>query len=99
MIKSILFDFNGVIIDDEKLQLKAYTTVLKEQEIELTETDYFASLGMDDVRFVEAAFKRAGIPLTDTVLGEVIERKSASHRTMIEDDLPLFPGAVTFIKS
>jgi beta-phosphoglucomutase-like phosphatase (HAD superfamily) len=24
MIKAILFDFNGVIIDDESLQMKAY---------------------------------------------------------------------------
>jgi len=99
MIKAILFDFNGVIIDDEHLQLKAYRTVLKEEGIDLTEEDYFSSLGMDDVRFVQAAFARAGIPLPDIVLTGVIERKTAAHRLLIEDRLPLFPGVVTFVKS
>jgi beta-phosphoglucomutase len=99
MIKAILFDFNGVIIDDEALQLAAYREVLKAHEIELTDSDYYSSLGMDDVRFVGAAFARAGKPLPDLVLADVIERKSAVHRSLIEDELPLFPGVVTFIKA
>jgi beta-phosphoglucomutase len=99
MIKAILFDFNGVIIDDEALQLKAYQEVLRQEGIELTKEDYYSSLGMDDVRFLRAAFARAGLPLPDTVLEGVIERKSAAHRALIEDELPLFPGVVTFVKA
>ena len=33
MIKAILFDFNGVIIDDETIQMKAYQEILKGHEI------------------------------------------------------------------
>jgi beta-phosphoglucomutase-like phosphatase (HAD superfamily) len=29
MIKAIFFDFNGVIIDDETIQMKAYQEVLR----------------------------------------------------------------------
>lgn len=99
MIRAILFDFNGVIIDDEPLQLKAYQKTLSEEGIELSESDYYSSLGMDDIRFVQAAYGRAGKPLPDSVLGTVIERKSAEHRALIEDELPLFPGVVTFVKA
>ena len=49
MIQAILFDFNGVIIDDERIHLRAYREVLQEHDVELTEEDYFQCLGMDDV--------------------------------------------------
>jgi beta-phosphoglucomutase len=100
MIRAILFDFNGVIIDDEPLQLKAYQEVLRAEDIiALTEADYYSCLGMDDVRFARAAFERAGRETTDAQLAGIIERKTARHRELIKDELPLFPGVVTFVKS
>jgi HAD superfamily hydrolase (TIGR01509 family) len=99
MIQAIFFDFNGVIIDDERLQLAAYQDVLREHSIELTEADYFGALGMDDKTFVQAAFARADKTLTDEVLGNVLAAKGALHRKLIEDELPLFPGVVTFLKT
>ena len=63
MIKAILMDFNGVIINDEPLQMKAYQEILKGEEIDLTEADYNACFGMDDRTFVETAFTRAGMLL------------------------------------
>ncbi len=99
MIKAILFDFNGVIIDDEPIQMRAYQEVLKAEGITLTEEEYYASLGMDDKTFVRAAYARAVLELPEEKLLELIERKTASHRKMIEKELPLFPGVVTFIKA
>ena len=99
MIQAILFDFNGVIIDDEPLQMAAYQDVLREQGIELTESDYYSALGMDDKTFVRAAFERARQTLTDDVLKVVLDAKGVRHRKLIEDDLPLFPGVVTFLKA
>jgi beta-phosphoglucomutase len=99
MIQAVFFDFNGVIVNDEPLQLKAYTEVLGREGLALTEEDYYGSLGMDDVAFVRAAFGRAGRELTDELLGRVIEAKTAAHRELLKDELPLFPGVVTFIKA
>jgi beta-phosphoglucomutase len=99
MIQAILFDFNGVIIDDEPLQMSAYQVVLREQGIELTESDYYGALGMDDKTFVRAAFERSKQTLTDDILKVVLEAKGVQHRKLIEDELPLFPGVVTFLKA
>ena len=99
MIQAILFDFNGVIIDDEPLQMSAYQDVLREQGIELTESDYYGALGMDDKTFVRAQFERAGLTLTDDILKIVLDAKGVRHRKLIEDELPLFPGVVTFLKA
>jgi beta-phosphoglucomutase len=99
MIKAIFFDFNGVIIDDETIQMKAYREVLRGHDIELTEEWYFGALGMDDRTFVRAMFERAQKPLTDAVLESVLGAKTDAHRSAIEDQLPLFPGVLTFLKA
>jgi HAD superfamily hydrolase (TIGR01509 family) len=99
MIHAICFDFNGVIVDDERLQMQAYQELLREQGIELTESDYFSALGMDDKTFVRAAFDRGNKELSDEVLRAMLEAKTVRHRKLIENDLPLFPGVVTFLKA
>ena len=99
MIKAILFDFNGVIIDDEALQMKAYQEALGTLGIKLTEEEYYSALGMDDATFVRTAFERAGKTTDDETMRTLIERKSELHRQLLEDELPFFPGVVTFIKA
>jgi HAD superfamily hydrolase (TIGR01509 family) len=99
MIKAIFFDFNGVIIDDEPLQLKAAQAALEAEGVALTERDYYDSLGMDDLTFFRAAFARAGREPTDEVFNRAVEAFTKSHRELIEEELPLFPGVVTFIKA
>src|SRR5215213_2837202 len=99
MIKAIFFDFNGVIIDDETIQMKAYQEVLRGHEIAVTEELYFAALGMDDKTFVQSMFEQASKPLTGPVLENVLGAKTDLHRQMIEDELPLFPGVLKFLKA
>ena len=99
MIKAIFFDFNGVIIDDEPLQMAVYQEVLREHGIEITEADYYNALGLDDKGFVRVAFARAKKNLTDELLNQVLEEKSVRHRKLIADELPLFTGVVTFLKA
>ena len=99
MIKAIFFDFNGVIIDDETIQMKAYQEVLSGHEIGVTQELYFGALGMDDKTFVQSMFAHAKKPLSDSLLVEVLGAKTDLHRQMIEDELPLFPGVLKFLKA
>jgi phosphoglycolate phosphatase/beta-phosphoglucomutase len=99
MIQAIFFDFNGVIIDDERLQMEAYKEVLRGHGIELTIEDYYSALGLDDKGFVRFAFERGGKELSDGQLKEVLAAKGVIHRKAFEDELPLFPGVVTFLKA
>ncbi|MBK6589811.1 MAG: HAD family phosphatase [Acidobacteria bacterium] len=98
MIKAILMDFNGVIIDDERVQMKAYQEVLKADGIDLTEEDYFSSLGMDDKTFVANAYARAGRSVEPSQVEELIAAKSAKWKESVSADLPLFDGIPNFIE-
>jgi len=91
-------DFNGVILNDEPVQMKAYQEVLKADAIDLTEDDYFSSLGMDDKTFVTNAFERAGKKVDAARIEEIIEAKSAKWKTMVSAELPLFDGIGDFIE-
>lgn len=97
MIEAIFFDFNGIIIDDERLHMTAYQQVLSGHDVTLTEAQYFAGLGMDDVTFARTALERAG-KLNDELVRAVLDAKTALYRKMIEDDLPVYSGLVNFLK-
>ena len=99
MIKAIFFDFNGVIIDDETIQMNAYQEVFKGHGIDVTEEWYFGSLGMDDKTFIRSMFERAKKPMPENALEDVLTTKTERHRAMIEDELPLCPGVLTFLKA
>jgi beta-phosphoglucomutase-like phosphatase (HAD superfamily) len=98
MIKAILFDFNGVIIDDEPIQMRVYQELLAAEGVELTDEDYAASHGMDDVTFVKAAYERRDKKVTDKKVGEVIDAKFAKWREVVGDKLPLFDGIENFVE-
>ena len=91
-------DFNGVIIDDELVQMRAYQEILSGEGIDLTEADYFASLGMDDRTFVEAAFTRAGKMVEPEKGEEIVKAKTAKWLELVSNDLPLFDGIENFVK-
>jgi beta-phosphoglucomutase len=99
MIRAILFDYNGVIVNDEPLHLKAYRDLLQSEGIALTDDDYYSCLGMDDLTFTRAAFERAGREATDDEARALIERKTERYAESIKDELPLSPGVVTFVKA
>jgi len=98
MIKAILFDFNGVIIDDEPVQMRAYQEVLKDHGIDLTEEDYYASLGMDDHTFVRNAFKVKGLPEPNGKTDEIVDAKFARWKESVTAKLPLFEGIENFVE-
>jgi HAD superfamily hydrolase (TIGR01509 family) len=98
MIKAILLDFNGVIIDDEPLQMQTYQEILKGEDIDLSEEDYYSSMGMDDKTFIESAYRRAEKDFTDDRVSEILEAKTAKWREIVEKEIPLFGGVENFVK-
>lgn len=98
MIRTILFDFNGVIIDDEPLQLKAYQEILKDDGVNFTEEDYYKCAGMDNERFVRRQFENAGKEVTGERLNEIVAAKTESWKKIVDAEMPLFAGVENFIR-
>jgi len=94
-----LFDFNGVLVDDELVHLAAFADVLAPLGITLTRELYEERyLAYDDrgcFRAVLADHGRAHDPETVAAL---VEAKKPHYRARIETGLRIFPGAVDLVK-
>lgn len=98
MIKAILFDFNGVIIDDELIQMNAYKEVLLDDGIDLTEEKYFNCLGMNDQHFLKTIYMNEGKTVEDGKLPALIDAKTSKWREKIENEIPIYEGMEDFLK-
>lgn len=93
MLRAIIFDFNGVLVDDEPIHLELFQKVLAEEGIPLSEKDYYARyLGMDDRGCFKAAFAEHGRELDGRHLAELIQRKARYYRGSIKTKVRPFPG-------
>jgi beta-phosphoglucomutase len=100
VLRAILFDFNGVLVDDEPIHLEAFQRVLGEEGVRLTEDDYYSRyLGLDDRSCFAAVLTAAGEQPTVPRLMRLITRKSSYYQERIRGrGYPLFPGAVELVR-
>lgn len=98
MIRAILMDFNGVIINDERIQMKLYQDIFKEEGFEMTEADYLACTGMDDAAFIKHQYKRVKQKITEKQVNQIRVKKTEAWRQVIDLEMPLCDGVENFIK-
>ena len=99
MLKAIIFDCDGVIVDSEPHHMKALQRILAEEGIPLTKEEYFERyLAMDDKGCFETALKAHGRSVDNKILKNLIIRKMALYRELSRQELFLYPGVVEFVK-
>ena len=100
MTPAILFDFNGVIVDDEPQHCEALIATLGEDGFTLDRDTYYREyLGFDDRECFRFSFARMGRATDEPALLRAIERKNAHYERAIRGSLRLVPGAEDFIES
>ncbi|MBZ0112168.1 MAG: HAD family phosphatase [Thermoanaerobaculia bacterium] len=99
MLRAILFDFNGILVDDEPIHLELFQQVLDEEGIALSREDYWKHyLGFDDAECFRAVFRSAGRELEAAHSMRLIARKASYYRErMRRSGYPFFPGGVELV--
>jgi beta-phosphoglucomutase len=98
VLKAIIFDFNGILVDDEPIHLELFRRVLEEERLSLSDEDYYAKyLGMDDRGCFRAVFQAHGRELTDLQLEELIARKAIYYKQTIAQRTRIFPGVTRLV--
>jgi beta-phosphoglucomutase len=99
VFRATLFDFNGVLVDDELVHLAAFQDVLRPLGIELTDADYWEKyLGFDDVGAFEAIFSDFGREATRAELLHLVETKRPHYMRRAQAELKTFPGAADLVR-
>jgi HAD superfamily hydrolase (TIGR01509 family) len=99
MSRAILFDFNGVIVNDEPQHCEALIATLATYGCSLDQEGYYRDyLGFDDRECFRFAFERMGRPTDEAQIREAIERKAGRYAAAIRASLELVPGSAEFIR-
>jgi HAD superfamily hydrolase (TIGR01509 family) len=100
MLKAVIFDFNGIIVDDEPIHFRLFQKVLGEEGIRLSEDAYYERyLGFDDRGAFSAGFRENNRPLDESKLHQLIERKALYYQDAIREQVAIFPGVTKLVSS
>jgi beta-phosphoglucomutase len=92
-LSAIIFDFDGVIADTERLHLRAFREVLAGQGVDLTEADYFARyLGFNDGDVLRSVARDCGLAPDDARLAAMLRDKAARYARLIATLPVLYEG-------
>ena len=99
-LQAIVFDFDGVIADSERLHLRAYQEILAPEGITVSTEEYLDRyLGYDDVGVFKAVGRDKGVAMDDQRVAELIARKGERYESLAAAGEMLFPGAADFIRT
>ena len=96
---AVIFDFDGVIADTERLHLGAFREIFETRGWTLTDADYFDRyLGCDDHGLVVSYASDFSIALTADEIQDLVERKTRAFARHLSSPAVLFPGAAEAIR-
>jgi beta-phosphoglucomutase-like phosphatase (HAD superfamily) len=99
-IRAVIFDFNGVLVDDESVHFELFREVLAQEEVVITDRDYHERyLGFDDRKCLETALIDAGKTADRALVDQLIARKARRYIEVAERGLRFFPAAETTLKA
>ena len=100
MLRAIIFDFDGILVDSEPLILKLVQQIAAGEGWALSEEEYFRDyLALDDRGVLERLWRSHGRSLSVARRDELLAWKSRAYEKIIRDGLPPIPGAVEFVLS
>ncbi len=99
MLRAILMDFNGVILNDEPFHLELYQKILADYQIQLSSERYYQKyLVMDDENCFRQIFRDYGKPATEQELKQLVQRKGKLYQKERGGRLVFFQGVANFIQ-
>jgi HAD superfamily hydrolase (TIGR01509 family) len=100
MLRAVVFDFNGVLVDDEPVHERLFARVLAEEGVDLGPGRYMTELlGLDDRGAFRAALEGAGRSADPPYVARLIARKASYYREAVKAErLPWFEGAEDLVR-
>ncbi len=98
-MRAIIFDFNGVIVDDEPLHLELFHRVLEEEGLKISDREYHEKyLGYDDRGCLTAVLNDRGRSYEVDYIDRLIARKAEYYQEEIQNRCALFPGVIELVR-
>lgn len=98
-LKAIIFDFDGVIVDSERIHYQAFQSILPDSMHHSWEDYLETYVGYDDRDALREMFVRSGQPEPVEGLPVMIEKKAGAFRSLVmEGAVEPYPGVVAALR-
>ncbi len=99
MIRAIIFDLDGTLVDTEPIHFAAFNKVLGASGIEIASADYYARLiGFNDHDCFAAVLWENRKDADEALIADLIERKTSVYQAIVAEREVLYPGAEKFAR-
>lgn len=99
MLRAIIFDFDGVIVDSEPLIMELTQRMAEREGWALSAEEYYRHyLALDDRGIVDTLYSSHGQPVNAAHRDELLRWKAETYLKAIRDGLPAIPGAPEFVR-
>jgi len=99
MIRALIFDFNGVLADDDPVHMRALRQVAEEEGLTFSDEEYLDKyLPLNDWDCFKTLYAKHSAPLPDAKLGDLIRRKSVYYFQAIAKKSVMFEKAVEAVR-
>lgn len=99
-LKAVLFNFNGVIVNDEPIHEQIIDRLMLDENLQLKRGEFReVCWGRSDRTCVVELLKRRGRFLTEAYLDRLLQRKVEAYKAQIDslEKLPVYPGVAEFV--
>ena len=99
-LKAILFDFNGVIINDERIHQELIDGILLGENLRPSGAEYQSiCLGRSDRACIRDILYRRGRVISEEYLDKLVATKARLYRQKLQqlETLPIYPGLKDFL--
>jgi beta-phosphoglucomutase len=98
LLRAVIFDFDGIIVDSEPLILKLTQEMAAREGWSVSEEEYYRDyLALDDRGIVDHLYATHSRPVDLARRDELVNWKAQRYQEIIRDGLPCIAGAAEFI--
>ena len=99
-IDAVIFDFNGVLVDDESVHFSLFSEVLAKEGVQLSLEEYVERyLGYDDRKCFEMVLLDSQKSVDTAYIDRLIARKARRYTEVASEGLRFFPAASETLKT
>jgi beta-phosphoglucomutase len=99
MIRAVMFDLDGTLVDTEPLHFAAFNEVLRPDGVEIAFDDYTPRLiGLNDHDCFATVLSENRKDASEAHVAELIARKTAVYQAIIAQRDVIYPGAEKFVR-
>lgn len=99
MLRAVIFDFDGVIVDSEALHLRSFNRVLARYGVEITTKDYYQDyLGLTDIDCFKLLIDKGKLKLNPSQIEDLLKDKNSEFERLARTQAHTIEGVPEFLQ-